>query len=257
VRRVWIGVTVFAVWLLWPAAAFAHPFVPGEVPVDSAAVLTVDLAHGCVAPLGSHQTAAGEATREVAVRFPPEIDVRTVVDSDGFVTATPSRTDSFDEWTFTAPDGVDVDAPVLSFAVVVTASPQDTLWLQVLQICDTYTHRWVATPDEPAGEPGVSVRLTDADAAAPAAGAPPRDGEQPPTADASEEGEDSDDPLIDFIGVDIPQTADAWVWYVLIAAVVGVLLAKRSSRTKPTDGPTRSQGRNGPKGPKGPKRPKR
>lgn len=243
-RRTVLVVVALSVWLV-PVVALAHPFVPGTVPVDSAAVLTLDMAHGCFADGASHDGPEQEATREVSVRFPPEIDVRTVVDDFGFTVGVPEKTDMYDEWTFVAPDGVDVSAPTFAFAVVVNAEATDTLWLQVFQGCDTHAHRWIATPDAPGGEPGVRVRLAVADPAAPAVGAPPRDifvvenAEEEPaevTADADTnaavEG-DTDDTNgrddIDFIGVDIPQTADAWVWYVLIAGVVGVLLAKRAS----------------------------
>lgn len=242
-RRTVVSVIALSVWFVLPASAFAHPFVPGTVPVDSAAVLTLDMAHGCVADGASHDGPEQEATRDVSVRFPPEIDVRTVVDDSGFTVGVPEKSDLYDEWTFVAPDGVDVSAPTFAFAVVVNAEATDTLWLQVYQGCDTHVHRWIATPDAPGGEPGVRVRLAVADLAAPAAGAPPRDifvdetvEEEPAevTDDADTNGDvegDTDDTNgrddIDFIGVDIPQTADAWVWYVLIGGVVGVLLAKR------------------------------
>ncbi len=233
-----LSVGVLAVWLL-PAAAFAHPFVPDAVPVDSAATLTLDMAHGCVAAEQDHASQAGEPTREVGVRFPDAISVRMVVDDGGFTVVDAKRDGAFDDWTLLAPDGVDIAAPVFTFAVVVDASASDTLWLQVYQRCDTGKHQWVATPDAPDGEPGVRVRLAAADPAAPAVGAPERQEPVGPPVDDNDtvgddavEDDDADAPAIDFIGIDIPQTSEAWLWYVVIAGVIGVLLAKRSRNQK-------------------------
>lgn len=218
---------VFGLWLLVPAVALAHPFVAETVPVQSAATLTLNLSHGCVADDGSHSDGDGEPTREIAVRFPDEVSVRTVADADGFTVEPPKVTDTYDEWTLRASDGVDVPAPVIVFAVVIDAAPTDTVWLQVFQGCDTVEHRWIATPNAPGGEAGVEVQLTAADPTAPADTAPERDA--PGDDDAAVDAE-GDEALIDFIGADIPQSEEAWLWYVLIAGVAGVLLAKRSRK---------------------------
>jgi len=217
---------VLGLWLLVPAAALAHPFVAETVPVQSAASLTLNLAHGCVAAGGTHSDGDGEPTREIAVRFPLSVSVRTVSDAAGFTVEPPQATDTYDEWTLRAQDGVDVPAPVIVFAVVIDAEPSDAVWLQVFQGCDTVEHRWIATPDAPSGEPGVQVGLSEADPTAPADTAPQRD---LPGDDGAVEDE-TDEPLIDFIGIDVPQSNEAWLWYELVAAVVGVLLAKRSRK---------------------------
>lgn len=230
---------IIGMLLVLPTAAWAHPFVRGEVPVDSAATLTLDLAHGCTPADGTHGDGDEEATREIGVRFPPEVDVRTVVEADGFTVEAPVQTDGYDEWTLVADADTDVLAPVVMFAVVVNADPTDTLWLAVYQGCTSTAHRWVATPENPDGEPGVSVRLAAADPAAPAAGAPERDvfaddaatganGTNGATDEATGDDGSNEDAEIDFIGVDLPQTTDAWIWYVLGAGVLGVLLAKRA-----------------------------
>jgi len=226
-----VGVAVFGLWMLLPTAAFAHPFVLGDVPVQSAATLSVDMAHGCAAPDAAHAAGDGEVTREVAVRFDPAVSVRTVVDADGMTVVSAIRTDTYDEWTFVAPEGLAVPAPVITFSVVVDAAPTDTLWLQVFQGCDTIEHRWVATPDAPSGEPGVRVSLTAADPAAPSNGAPPRTvppGASVDSQDGQTDDSDEADPLNDFLEIDLPQTTEAWLWYVVIAGVAGVLLAKRA-----------------------------
>ncbi|MEX2533552.1 MAG: hypothetical protein WD360_06270 [Nitriliruptoraceae bacterium] len=223
---------VLGLWLLVPAVALAHPFVTEPVPVQSAATLTLDLAHGCVADGGAHSGGDGEPTRQIAVRFPSSMSVRTVSDAGGFTVEAAQSTGMYDEWTLRAADGVDVPAPVIAFAVVVDAKPTDAVWLQVFQGCDTAEHRWIATPDAPDGEPGVQVRLSAADPTAPPDTAPQRDLPSDNTTTGQDEpvDEESDEPIIDFIGIDVPQSNEAWLWYVLIAGVVGVLLAKRSRK---------------------------
>lgn len=220
---------LLGLWLLVPAVALAHPFVVETVPVQSAATLTLDLAHGCVADGGAHSGADGEPTREIAVRFPSSVSVRTVSDAAGFTVEAPQSAGMYDEWTLRAADGVDVPAPVIAFAVVIDAEPPDAVWLQVFQGCDTGEHRWIATPDAPGDEPGVQVRLSAADLTAPPDTAPQRDAAGDATATDDEAvDEDTEEQTIDFIGIDIPQSNEAWLWYVLVAGVVGVLLAKRS-----------------------------
>lgn len=222
--------SILGLWLLVPAAALAHPFVSEPVSVQSAATLTLNLAHGCVGE-GEHRDGTGEPTREIGVRFPAMVSVRTVTESAGFIVEPPQQTDGYDEWTLRAPEGVDLPAPVITFAVVIDAQPVDTVWLQVFQGCDTAEHRWIATPDAPGGEPGVLVQLIGEDPTAPKDSAPLRDvfatDDEAVNGDAPD---DADAPEIDFIGIDIPQSQEAWLWYVLIAGVIGVLLAKRSRK---------------------------
>lgn len=216
-------------WLVVPATALAHPFVSESVPVQSAATLTLDLAHGCVSDGRAHSDRAGEPTRVIGVRFPEAISVRTVTDSAGFVVEAPQRTDTYDTWTLRAPDGVDISAPVIAFAVVIDADVTDPVWLQVFQDCDTASHQWLATPEQQGVEPGVQVPLITADALAPPATAPP-DMREKMQSTGDETGDGNAEPLIDFIGVEIPQSNEAWLWYVLFASVFGVLLAKRSRK---------------------------
>jgi len=77
-RRAVLAILVLAATVLAGSPAGAHPFLRdgGEVPVDSLATVTLDLAHGC----GSEAEGTGEDTLEVALEVPPWLRVVAVAD---------------------------------------------------------------------------------------------------------------------------------------------------------------------------------
>ena len=154
--------------LLLAGPASAHPFIQGgEAPVDSLAELTLDLAHGCA----SETAGEGEPTTEVALDVPDWMRVVDVPEPDGWsVTLEPDDVE-VQVVTWSNPTS-EVPAPALSFEAVVDGAPGDERFLGVFQACDDLTYRWIGTPDEPADDPAIRLRLTAADPDRPAPPAP-------------------------------------------------------------------------------------
>jgi hypothetical protein len=174
---------VGAMTLLVATPAAAHPFLRGggEVPVDSSATITLDLAHGC----GSEADGTGEDTLEVALEVPSWLRVLAVAEHPAYrhdlEMAAEGRV-AVVTWTAV---GAGEPAPAFALDVVATGTAGETRHLAVFQGCDDRSHRWIGTPQEPADDPAVNVRLTAADPARPA---PPEVGsaEQPPEAPREE-----------------------------------------------------------------------
>jgi len=151
--------------VLLPTAAAAHPFITdgGRVPVRSLATITLDLAHGC----GDEQSGAGRDTDEVALEAPAWLRIVDVPEPDGWTVTVegeshePTRTIVWSATTGAEP------APRFALDVVVDGEDGQTRHLRVSQRCGDRIERWVGTPDAPAEQPGVRIRLTAADPSSP------------------------------------------------------------------------------------------
>jgi uncharacterized protein YcnI len=183
----------------------AHPAVRGgELPVDSLATLTLVTGHGCGADHGGAEAPTTEVVLEVpdwlrVVDAPAAAPWTTAVDAaDASGTGTVT-------WTTDAPA---VTAPDLDLEVVATGAEGEVRHLRVVQSCGERTERWVGTPDEPADQPAVEVRLAAADPSSPpppeveprAPGtqdAPAEDGAADADGDGGAGGQEADDPAGD------------------------------------------------------------
>ena len=165
-----------------PAAA--HPFLRGggEVPVDSLATVTLDLAHGC----GSEASGAGQDTLEVALEVPDWLRVVTVADHPGYVHELEVEQGRIVVVTWTAAAAPE-PAPTFDLDVVASGTPGEARHLAVFQGCADAAYRWIGTPDEPADDPAINVRLVAADPDRPA---PPPE----PIEDRDAEGDADLDP---------------------------------------------------------------
>jgi uncharacterized protein YcnI len=157
--------------LLLATPAFAHPFFdPAEVPVDSLATVTLDLAHGCDVDdhdEGDDVDGAEAPTREVAVEVPDAAVFVEPDDPDGWELSVEGGDGEPEVIVYTAEDGTDVPAPQFDLDVVLTGEPGDEVYWRVVQACDEMTYRWVGTPDEPAEDPAILVTLSEPDEDAP------------------------------------------------------------------------------------------
>lgn len=186
-RGAGVPLLALAATLLVVAPASAHPFLRGggEVPVDSLATVTLELAHGC----GSEVDGTGEDTLEVALEVPSWLRVVTVAEHPTYrhaVEVVDGR-DAVVTWTA---HGTAEPAPAFELDVVATGTAGETRHLAVFQACEDGAHRWIGTPEAPADDPAINVRLTAADPARPAPPATPEDGtpDAPaPDAEASDE----------------------------------------------------------------------
>lgn len=262
-----VAVLVLAATALAGAPAGAHPFLRGggEVPVDSLATVTLDLAHGC----GSEADGMGEDTLEVALEVPPWLRVVAVAEQPAYrheLEVVDGRT-AVVTWTAA---GASEPAPAFELDVVATGTVGETRHLAVFQGCENGSHRWIGTPQEPADEPAVNVRLVAADPARPAppetpvedapdepAAEPASSADEDQTAsddaaaDAGETG--SDDGAAKQTEADSEVTATtagdavddreapvpilAWVALgVVVLAGAGVLARRRAGRPADTDG---------------------
>jgi uncharacterized protein YcnI len=176
--------------LLLAGPASAHPFIQGgEAPVDSLAELTLDLAHGCA----SETAGEGDPTTEVALEVPEWMRIVDVPEPDGWsVTLEPDDVE-VEVVTWANPDS-DVPAPELTFEAVVSGDPGDERFLAVFQACDDFSYRWIGTPDEPADDPAIRLRLVAADPDRPAPPEPEPEPEPESAApDTDDEGDDATD----------------------------------------------------------------
>lgn len=155
---------VFAV----PAAA--HPFIlgGGEIPVDSLATITLDLAHGC----GSEGSGTGQDSLEVALEVPEWLRVVEVADHPGYRHDVEVAQGRIVVVTWRA-DGGPSPAPAFELDVVASGPAGESRHLAVFQACVDSSHRWIGTPDAPADDPAIDVRLVAADPERPAPPAAP------------------------------------------------------------------------------------
>lgn len=152
------------------APALAHPFVAGggRVPIQSLATITLDLAHGC----GVETAGVGPDTDGVALEVPAWLRVVDVPEPDGWRVMMEDATDLQLEAGVTgvivweATSGAE-PAPRFALDVVVDGEAGETRYLRVSQRCGDTVERWVGTPEEPAAQPAVRLRLGPADPASP------------------------------------------------------------------------------------------
>jgi hypothetical protein len=168
-------VVTMTLFVATPAAA--HPFLRGggEVPVDSAATITLDLAHGC----GSEADGTGADTLEVALEVPSWLRVLTVAEHPAYRYELEVAEGRVAVVAWTAARTAE-PAPAFALDVVATGTVGEARHLAVFQGCGDRSHRWIGTPQEPADDPAVNVLLTAPDPSRPA---PPEDegrNDQPP-----------------------------------------------------------------------------
>ncbi|MFO7777592.1 MAG: hypothetical protein R6V28_04490 [Nitriliruptoraceae bacterium] len=169
-RAVALASVVLAVTVLVATPATAHPFVAGggELPIDSAASITLDLAHGC----GSESEGLGQDTLEVALEVPSWLRVLRVGEHPAYrhdLELADGRV-SVVTWTVV---GTAEPAPAFELDVVATGTVGQAGYLAVFQGCEERSHRWIGTPEVPADDPAINVRLTAPDPARPAPPQPP------------------------------------------------------------------------------------
>jgi hypothetical protein len=149
--------------------AAAHPFIAGggRVPVQSLVTIALDLTHGCGAETGGD----GPPTDEVALEVPTWLRVIDVPGPDGWdVRVEDGVGEALGVVVWTATTGA-VPAPRFTLAVVIDGTAGETRYLRVSQRCGDRVERWVGSPDAPAAQPAVVLRLDPPDPARPA---PPR-----------------------------------------------------------------------------------
>jgi hypothetical protein len=177
---------VLAAILLLATSALAHPFVVGggRVAVQSLATIELDLAHGC----GVESAGRGPDTDEVALEVPAWLRIVDVPEPDGWRVTIEDATDAqlgavvWSATTATEP------APRFALDVVVDGEAGETRYLRVSQRCGELVERWIGTPDAPAEQPAVRLRLEAADPERPAPPLPE------PAADAGPEADPEDAP---------------------------------------------------------------
>lgn len=267
------GLTAAAATLLLAGPAGAHPFLePDEVPVDSLAEVSLDLAHGCGAEdAGGHAHDDGvdgeEPTREVAIEVPAAVSWVDPAGADGWDLeveggADPAGDASGDVIVYTAQEGTDEPAPRFDLAVVHRGEVGDEVHWRVMQACDDATHRWVGTEEEPAADPAITVTLVEADPDAP----PPPDEDDEVVDDdplAEEPMDEPDDGAGPDGPVDEREAGDArdlvadgdddgmmagWLLIVVLLAALGIaglvlLLRGREDGADQGSGSTRDQAR--------------
>jgi len=196
-----VVVVAMAMLVLMPSAGWAHPFVRGgEAPVDSLAELTLAMAHGC----GTEQAGGGDPTLEVAMEAPEGVRIISAEAPAGWSVELEDGPPDVVVWTAVE---AREPAPELMFQAVFTGDPGDEVYLKVFQSCGDFSYRWVGTPDEPASDPAIRVRLVEADPSAP----PPEPStdettapedetepaDEPEPAGEAEEADDSDTPTVE------------------------------------------------------------
>ena len=186
--------------------ATAHPFVRdgGEIPVDSLATITLDLAHGC----GTEADGAGADTLEVALEVPQWLRIVEVAEHPGYDHDLEVEDGRVVVVTW-LDDGGAEPAPTFDLDVVASGSAGETRYLAVFQGCAQQSYRWIGTPDAPADDPAIRVQLTaaDPDRPAPPEGEPDAPDEAP--AEAPTEEVDAGQPdEEDAEGAGVPEDAD-------------------------------------------------
>jgi len=178
--------------LLLTSPALAHPFVVGggRVPVQSLATIELDLAHGC----GVEGAGAGPDTDEVALEAPDWLRIVDVPEPDGWSVTIEDATDAqlgAVVWTATT---ATEPAPRFALDVVVDGEAGETRYLRVSQRCEELVERWVGTPDAPAEQPAVRLRLEAADPQRPAPPLPEPAAEPDPELEPEPEPEQDPEP---------------------------------------------------------------
>ena len=252
--RTWRRAAVLAAGatLLLAGPAGAHPYVHGgEIPVDSLAEITLDLAHGC----DSETEGAGQPTTEVAVEVPDWLRVVEADEPDGWSLEVVEDDDGRIVEVAWLADGSAEPAPTFDLDVVASGEVGEERYLGVFQACDDIAYRWIGTPDEPADDPAVSVTLVEADPDAPPPPEPEEavddeeaaredPGEEDATDDATEDATEDegaeaddeaepdaaedDDPAEDEpleIAADADEGGGALAWILLGLAIVGLVVA--------------------------------
>jgi len=146
--------------LILETPALAHPYVVGggRVPVRSLATIELDLAHGC----GVERTGEGPDTDEVALDVPAWLRIVDVPVPDGWDVTVEDTVVVWDA------AGASEPAPRFALDVVVDGEAGETRYLRVSQRCGETVERWIGTPDDPAEQPAVRLRLEPADPGRPA-----------------------------------------------------------------------------------------
>ena len=200
VRLVTVLTAVVGLLLVTALPAVAHPFVRGggEVPVDSLASITLDLAHGC----GTEDAGVGADTLEVALEVPEWLRIVEVADHPGYDHDLEVEDGRVLAVTWLAAGGAE-PAPTLDLDVVASGSAGETRYLAVFQGCAEQSYRWIGTPDAPADDPAIRVQLVEADPDRPA---PPEDPDPVGEADDAATGEASDEGADEDVGQ--PEDAD-------------------------------------------------
>jgi uncharacterized protein YcnI len=238
--------------LLVAGPAAAHPFFdPDEVPVDSIAEVTLDLAHGCgLADDNGHAHADDgdeEPTREVAVEVPAAVAWIEPAEADGWELEIERGDDGRAEvLVYTAEEGTDEPAPQFDLELVVRGEEGDELHWRILQACDETTYRWVGTEEEPAEDPAVTMTLAAADPDAP----PPPEAEaavEEPEADEAapeeepadvldEQVEDEEADEEDVVADEDDGGMPGWLLIVVLVATLGIAALVLLVRTRDQDG---------------------
>jgi len=173
-RNAWGAVLVLGLSMLLALTvatpASAHPFFAdgGRVPVQSLATIELDLAHGC----GDERTGGGRDTDEVALEVPTWLRIIDVPEPEGWTVSIEEPTAAARGvvlWSATT--GAE-PAPRFAVTVVVDGEAGETRMLRVSQRCGDLVERWIGTPDEPADQPAVRLRLEEADPSSPPPPAP-------------------------------------------------------------------------------------
>jgi hypothetical protein len=251
-RRAALGALAAALLVASPAAADPF-FEPDEAPVDSLASLELDLNHGCFTGAdagddggGGHShgdDAVEQPTVEVALQVPDEVDHVEPADRDGWeLEVELGEDDRVEVITWLADEGTSELAPVFGLEAVHRGEVGDEVFWPVFQGCEEGSYRWVATTDEPEGDPAPSLVLVEADPDAPAPEPDEPDVSEEAEGEVDEEptGEEATDeePADEDAIVEELDAADAgdeglpgWVLVVVllvVVAIIGVVLAVRS-----------------------------
>lgn len=225
--------------LLVAGPVAAHPFFdPDEVPVDSIAEVTLDLAHGCGLEDDNGGHTHGDAqdeepTREVAVEVPAAVAWIEPAEPDGWELDIERADDGRAEvLVYRAEEGTDEPAPQFGLELVVRGEEGDELHWRIMQACDETTYRWVGTEEEPAEDPAVTMMLAAADPDAPPPPPEAQDAVEDPEADDGEPEEDLVAELdedaeeeadeADFVADEDDGAMPGWVLIVVLVATLGI-----------------------------------
>lgn len=207
-RTVTVLLALVGLLVLSTAPASAHPFLRGhgegvgvgEVRVDSLATITLDLAHGC----GTEAAGAGADTLEVALEVPEWLRIVEIAEREGYDHEVEVADGRVEVVTWVDAGGAE-PAPTFDLDVVATGEAGETRYLAVFQGCAEQSYRWIGTPEEPADDPAVRVRLIAADPDSPA---PPEEPFEDPAAEEDATGEDAAEEAVVDEAVDEPVTTE-------------------------------------------------
>lgn len=151
-----IGAVTAALVLVPATAALAHPSLnPNAIPVGEAVESVLVVPHGC-APGGGVPDGDGVPTTQFDLGHTDRvvIEPRAVEGWD--------VSDDGEAIVWTDAGGATTEPIELPVTITVTDGAEgDEIFLPALQQCeDGSSHRWVATPDDPEGDPAVRLELT-------------------------------------------------------------------------------------------------